>query len=379
MSPIDQGVNQKYTNQDGSFFPDMTETEVIPFYLGKGGFDTVFSTKLEPVMHNLNQGVLLWIHASHGIQAECGATLFWDPEQGFNQHKIVKLFAGARKEENPWRGYDWELGSTQEPDTMSMDYYGFWPLTNKRSLILPATGLDYVLARKPIREKINAILDFIRIIPFRLNTDNLYDGLTGTISFSKYPLVRKNASQMEDLLDNLHSMGFITSICQTSNTYFHLMMIRHGSVFQVQDPWPTSWYGAIWRQSIPRDIILGDTVGEAYVKGISHVGILYIGDNGGPPQWWWDTAENVVYFGDPDLRMYVPETDYSDANHWERPQTLRFNADMDIGGHMPFGSTQYPHKIESNIPLDQVIIILVVIAVFCIIIVYFVLVRKKKK
>jgi hypothetical protein len=245
-------------------------------------------------------------------------------------------------------------------------------------LILPATGFDYVLARKPIREKLNRVLDLIRIIPVRFRTENLYDGLTGTLSYSKYPLVKKNASQMEPLMDNLHSAGFITSICQTSNTYFHLLMIRHGSVFQVQDPWPTSWYGAVWRQSIPRDIILGDTVGEAYVKGMSHVGILYLGDNGGPPQWWWDSAENVVYFGDPDLRMYVPENEYSDQNTWERPEALRFTPELNLNGHMPFGAQKHPHKITPATFLDQLLWVILIIAILLILLVIGLWVTKKQ-
>ncbi len=377
MNSIDQGINKKYYNQDGSYFPDMTESEVIPFYLNKGGFDAVFSTKLESVMDNLNQGVILWIHASHGMQYQCGSTLFWDPKEGFKKNRILGIFAGATKEDNPWRGYDWLLDSTKEPDTMSMDFEGILPFTNINGLFFPATGMDYVLARKPIRERINTLLDIIRIIPFRLNTENLYDGLTGTIAFSKYPLADKNASDMEILMDNLHSVGFITSICQTSTTYLHLMMIRHGSVFQVQDPWPTSWYGAIWRQSIPRDIILGNTVGEAYVKGMKHTGILYIGDNGGPPQWWWDSAENVVYFGDPNLRMYVPNNDFSKANTWEKPQTLRYDADIELDGHMPFGATNYPHKIV-QITFTERISWLLLVLIILIIIIGAIAVLKKK-
>ncbi len=370
LEEIDQGVNEKYYNQEGSFFPDMTESEVIPFYLQKGGFDTVFSTKLEAVADNLNTGVILWIHASHGVQQNCGMTLFWDPEEGYKGHPFSAAVAGALKEDNPWRGYDWLLGSTEEPDTMSMDFKGIIPFTNINSLFLPATGMDWVLARKPIRERINNLLDLIRIIPFRLKDENLYDGLTGTLSFSKYPLSNKNSLEMEELIDNLHSMGFITSICQTSNTYLQLMMIRHGSVFQIQDPWPTSWYGAIWRQSIPRDIILGDTVGEAYVKGMSHVGILYLGDNDGTSQWWWDSAENVVYFGDPDLRMYVPSTKYSDANHWVYPEIMPHQADMLLDGHAPFGSTSYPKSSLNNIMWDLISILLFAIAIVILLIVF---------
>ena len=111
---------------------------------------------------------------------------------------------------------------------------------------------------------------------------------------------------------------------------------------------------------------------------MSHVGILYLGDDGDPPQWWWDSAENVVYFGDPDLRMYVPGTDYSDANHWDRPQSLRYEADLDINGHMPFGSTEYPHKIESTLPLDQIILILIICIVLVLVVVGIILVKRKK-
>ena len=147
----------------------------------------------------------------------------------------------------------------------------------------------------------------------------------------------------------------------------HLAMIRHGSVFQVIDPWPTSWY-SYWDQTIPRDIILGDTIGEAYMKGISHVGILYATD---PPQWWWDITENVCFFGDPDLRAFVPNTQYSDANYWEKEDTksLRYDEDVSIGGHMPYGATGYPHEKEPITFWQQylwVIIALVVIVLLVI-------------
>jgi hypothetical protein len=371
MEPIDQGVNLKHLGVEGSYFPDISETEIVPFYLEKGGFDPVFSTAIEPVRTNLNNGVILWVHASHGLHKEGGKTLFWDPQTGFADHPLAGLVAGSKKESNPWRGYDWYFGSTEEPDTMSMDIKGIIPFTNYNPLIfpMPATGMDWVLARKPLREFVNRI-----ILPNRPNfpfpnIDNLYDGLTGTLSFSKYPLAWKNAQEIEQGLGNLHSLGFITSICQTSNTYLHLMMIRHGSVFQVQDPWPTSWYGAVWRQSIPRDIILGYTVGEAYARGIAHVGTLYLAD---PPQWWWDTMENVVYFGDPDLRMYVPDTAYSDQNHWRQDDTepLRYDATILIDGHAPYGPMWYPNETQPPTFLQEffwIIIAFITIAVLIVI------------
>jgi len=374
MEPIDQGVNKKHYGKSGAYFPDISETEIVPFYLNKGGFDTVFSTELESVADNLNKGVILWVHASHGTQGKGGKTLFWDPSAGFEKHKLVKPFAGAIKEINPWRGYDWLLGCTEEPDTMSMDMQGFIPYTNHESFLIPATGMDWVLARKPVREFLNKIIPFFD--PFEV--DDLYDGLTGTVEYSKYPLVWKNASEIEIHLENLHSVGFITSICQTSNTYLHLTLIRHGSVFQVQDPWPTSWYGAVWRQSIPRDIVLGNTVGEAYEKGISHVGTLYLPEE---PQWWWDTAESVVYFGDPDLRMYVPDTKYSDSNNWEKEDTtpLRYDAELLVDGHMPFGAVSYPHEKEPSTLLQQYLwVILASVLIIILLITARLLGRKQK-
>ena len=154
------------------------------------------------------------------------------------------------------------------------------------------------------------------------------------------------------------------------------MLVRHGSVFQVQDPWPTSWYGAVWRQSIPRDIALGYTVGEAYARGISHVGTLYITD---PPQWWWDTAENVVYFGDPDLRVFVPSTEYSDANHWEKPDALRYDEALIIDGHMPFGATSYPHEKEPVTFWQQYLWVIVALAVIVILLIAALSLGRKQK
>ena len=50
--------------------------------------------------------------------------------------------------------------------------------------------------------------------------------------------------------------------------------------------------------------------------------------------------ENVVYFGDPDLRLYVPGTEFSDTNNWEKPESLRYDKDLSINqkSHLFFGS-----------------------------------------
>lgn len=358
--PIDEGLMEKYTGLKGAIFPDMTESEIIPAYLRRGGYDVAFSTALEPVAENLNRGVILWIHSSHGLHTNGGSTLFWEPQTGFNEYdpisKLFGLFAGAVKEENPWRGYEWYFGSTEEPDTMSMDIIGTIPFTNIRFPL--KTGLDYSLARKPIKEFLNRIIPF-----FKFEVDDRYDGVVGSIYFSRYQCVEKNASQIEALLGNLHSVGFITSICQTSNTYFHLSLIRHGSVFQIQDPWPTSWYGTVWRQSIPRDIILGCTIGEAYVNGISYVGILYITE---PPQWWWDVMENVVLFGDPDLRIWVPSAEYSNKNHWEEEDIEPLeDIEESIDGHTLYGAENYPHEKRDYKIFIAIIIAIIFITIAC--------------
>ncbi len=377
MEPIDQGTIKKYTGKDGAYFPDMSETEIVPLYLRRGGFDPVFSTQFEAVAENLNRGVILWLHASHGAHDKGGHTDFWDPQTGFQSHKLLKPFAGAVKETNPWRGYDWFLGSTEEPDTMSMDVKGIIPFTNRDSLIWPATGFDYVLARKPVREMLNKIIPLID--PFKV--DNLYDGVTGSLFFTRWPIHVVYATEMDDVFGNLHSAGFITNICQTANTYFQLNLIRHGTVFQVEDPWATSWYATVWRQSIPRDIALGYTVGEAYTRGISHVGILYLGGGiEGGPQWWWDTAESVIYYGDPDLRLFTPSTEYSSNNYWEKADTesLRYDEECSIDGHMPFGATSYPHE-RQQLPFWQEYIVLTIALILLVILVIALLVIGIKK
>ena len=371
MEAIDDGSIEKYTCNQGSYFPDMTISEVVPFYLEKGEYDVAYSTKLEYVVKNLNSGVIMWIHNSHGSKGNGGSTLFWNPVEGFKKNKypsslLARFFAKAKSEENPWRGYEWVLGSTEEPDTMTMDIKGFFPFTNLRIAGLPPTGQAWVVARKPVREFLNSIIPIFN--PF--NVDNLYDGVVGSLTHSTFTLKSYNSIKIEEDLENLHSAGFITGICETSNTYFHTMLIRHGTVFQIQDPWPTSWYSSVWLNTIPRDIILGYTAGEAYTRGIAHVGILYLGGagvNGNEPQWWWDDAENVIFFGDPDIRIFVPSTEYSDLNNWEKPNALTFEDDLSVDGHIPFGANSYPHAKSPISFLDKYLLFIVLFAVIVII------------
>ncbi|MEA2055798.1 MAG: hypothetical protein U9O49_03075, partial [Candidatus Thermoplasmatota archaeon] len=127
--------------------------------------------------------------------------------------------------------------------------------------------------------------------------------------------------------------------------------------------------------------ILGDTVGEAYNKGISHVGILHIGDVEEGPRFWWDNNENVLYYGDPDLRMFVPSTEYSDANHWEKDdvQPIRYDEELTINGHMPFGATDYPNEREPVTLLQEYLGIIVALAIIVALVIVFAVVSKKKK
>lgn len=286
-NPIDDGVNAKY-NQDGSYWPDMTMADVVPFYAEKVGCDSVYSTNFDITMDNLNRGSIMWLEGMHGgSRSGLGVVGFWNPDQ---------------TETNPWRGYE-KGGGTEEnaadesgPDTMTME-------ENTAADVTPAT-----------RDRHDGVVIAIA------------EQATQTTSYDGY--------DFDNSLKNIHSAGFSGTSCLIANTFLHLSLIRHGSVFQVIDPWLTSWYSAFAVETFLRDIALGDSVGEAYEKGIRHVGIQYLTNS-----WWWDIFENVVYFGDPDLRVFTPK--YS----WDKPETLEFGSN--IGGHNPFGASSHPHEIES--------------------------------
>ena len=95
------------------------------------------------------------------------------------------------------------------------------------------------------------------------------------------------------------------------------------------------------------------------------VGVEYLVD-----QWWWDLNENVVYYGDPDLRVWVPSTEYSDANHWEREdvQPLKWDGseDLYVDGHMLYGASVYPHAKK---PLEMPVLIVIAIIIIAVIVV----------
>ena len=286
----------------------------------------------------------MFISHTHGTSADSGLLITWDPKSSLLGS--IPIF-GFVKEENPWRGYDWYLGSTEEPDTMTMEVHGIIPaiLANPELNGLLPIGEDYWPSERPVIEKLSKIPILKWFLPkgWR-DLEGYKDGIIGshTISGLATSHTQWTGYTMDDGLDNIYSCGWINSACLPAYNYMHLTMVRHGSAFQVIDPWKTSWY-AYWSLTIPRDIVLGKTIGEAYAEGIKHVGIQYAGEN---PVWWWDSEQNVCFFGDPDLRVFVPGTDYSTENNWKQDETkpMDYDEKASINGHMPFGATAYPHE-----------------------------------
>ncbi len=293
-NPIDKGVNQYGENAGGQHWPDMVISEVVPFYGEKAGYDSVYSTAWPQVAENLNRGVLLWIEGAHGSNSGGGRIGFWNGE--------------IQQEENPWRAYE-KGGCTEEID-----------IINEQGEIWWAAGPDTVRSDRNLGA----------------DAEPGYDGLVTAILEQVDHTTSTNGYQFDEDIDNLHSVGISGSSCLISNSYLHIAMIRHGSVFQVIDPWLTSWYSNFAIQTFMRDIALGMTVGEAYANGIHHVGIEYL-----TGQWWWDIFENVVYFGDPDLRVYSP------AYSWEEPESLSVEG-LNFGGHTPEGASDHPEEISAN-------------------------------
>jgi hypothetical protein len=146
------------------------------------------------------------------------------------------------------------------------------------------------------------------------------------------------------------------------------------------DPWATSWYSDVWQNGVPRGIALGQTIGEIYSEGISKVGILYISE---PPQWWWDQAENVCLYGDPDLRIWVPSTEYSSNNHWSigDVESVQYNEDEGfyIDGHMPFGAENHPNAREPASLMGQLTWIVIIVAILAVAIIGGIVLIKKKR
>ena len=293
-------------------FPDLDSSEVIPHYLEQLGYGQAFTTTFEKTTENLNRGAIMWLEVMHGGHTYSGVVGWWDEE-------------GAT-EQNPWRGYEETgvpmgstevlrlRGSTEDPDVVTMSKH---------------VGLDVVPG--------------VDEGPLGVRPTN-HDGVIIAISQQGQTEYSEDGLVMDEAFENLHSMGFSGGSCLIANTYLQLMMVRHGSVFQVIDPWLTSWYSAVAMNLFMRDLYYGYTVGQAYERGISHVGIDYLNEG-----WWWDIFENLVYFGDPDLYLFTPK------DKWDEPAPLQAGAVL--GGHSPFGSEGHPHATGSGLWMDALAIL----------------------
>ncbi len=288
-------------------YPDLDSSEVIPHYLEKCGYGNVFTTTFEKTTENLNRGAIMWLEVMHGGHTNSGVVGWWQEE-------------GA-KEGNPWRGYEESgiptgtetmrlRGATDDPDVVTMSKHVGLDITPGFG---PQTGAG--------------------IIPER------HDGVVIAIAQQGQTGYTETGLVMDEAFGNLHSMGFSAGSCLIANTYLHLMMVRHGSIFQVIDPWLTSWYSAFAMDMFVRDIYYGHTVGDAYERGISHVGIEYLIDG-----WWWDIFENLVYYGDPDLTVFSP------VHRWEEPDHLEKGAVID--GHSPYGAGDHPRAVGNGLIWD---------------------------
>ncbi|MBN1539016.1 MAG: hypothetical protein JW939_02645 [Candidatus Thermoplasmatota archaeon] len=288
-------------------YPDLHSSEIVPAYIEACDYGTVYSTTFEKTMENLNRGTIMWLEVMHGGHTNSGVVGWWD-ERGAS-------------EANPWRGYEESgapigtttqvlRGATDDPDVVTMSKH---------------VGLDITPGFGPITD--------LDIIPER------HDGVVIAIAQQSQTEYSEDGLVMDGALENLHSMGFSAGSCLIANTYLHLMLVRHGSIFQVIDPWLTSWYSAFAMNMFVRDIYYDRTVGDAFERGISHVGIQYLVDG-----WWWDIFENLVFFGDPDLKVYSPKND------WAEPGSLQKGAVID--GHSPFGSRDHPNATYTGILWD---------------------------
>jgi hypothetical protein len=397
----------------GAYYPDQSETEVIPFYATKAGYSNVFSTNFEYVIENLNRGVLIWVLNSHGDYHSGGNVGMWDPENPYVY------------EENPWRAYEpvmfkpghfrtyihWlfyiyyhmlgdglnieipilktlsqlrpvklqllpEIGSTDNPDVAHINpqlvYINkIW--TPIRSII----QMHDLWATRGVSIYRDRILRPLKSLSQGLPLINFYDG-DGKVTVSPrsgswLTQTHYDGIDFDNNLENLHSMGVNSISCLPATTYLHLTWMRHGTSYQIIDPWVTTDWAASWTQLIIKRYALGDTIGEAYEKGMRACGPqLLVG------QWWWDIWENVCLFGDPNLRVYVPDTEFSNDNNWERPELLSYDDSINIDGHMPFGATNYPHKREIVTRAPYILIIGIIVIILILIVVGLSLSGRKK-
>jgi len=388
--PIDQGVVE---GKVAAYYPDIHESEVTPIYCNKAGYDNVFSTNFEKCIENLNDGVIMWMESCHGHEQNYGGLSMWDPDSPYvdesNPWRVYdRVFAGARnwKELGQYiidgRG-DFKYISPNIRNLLGslLKIIGFFP-----NMLLP----DVASTENPDAESSNPYIagipflgpylfdgfhwapaqdkSFSRLlskIPLLGRAFRVYgDGTVIDASMAGEDVIRTyNGIEFDDKLDNLHSLGLNSCSCLAAGTFWQQTMLRHGCSYLIVDPWTTSWYSSLWFQNIPRQLALGYTIGETYESGMELVGAEYLINH-----WWWDLNENVLFFGDPDLRVYTPSTEYSNKNYWtkEETQPIRYEKDLSINGHALFGADDHPHAMEPKTFLSQYGAI--IIAIFSILI-----------
>jgi len=360
--PIDDGV----TDKAGAYYPDMSESEVIPFYATKAGYDNVYSTNFDAAVEDLNRGVLIWVENCHGWGGEGGLISMWDTSNPYIH------------EENPWRAYEPillkpghyrdflhyivyaltghasaltkelikfhifpEVGSTQNPDVSAVNVQ---PLRMRFNGFIKKLGfpIDFwsshgiVVYWNRLRHPLQYRFEGLPIV-------NFYGG-DGKVTISprsgQFTMKTESGIDFDNALENLHSCGLNTISCLPAYSYLHMTWLRHGMAYQIIDPWTTTDWAGIWTQMLIKRFAMGDTLGQAYERGMRACGPEFL-----VGQWWWDKWENVELFGDPCLRVYVPGTNYSANNHWEQGDTmaLPYQAGFSVDGHAPFGTTQHPN------------------------------------
>jgi hypothetical protein len=396
--PIDDGAAP---GKSGAYYPDMSETEVIPFYATKAGYDNVYSTSFKAVVEDLNRGVILWMEDCHGYFTNSGSICMWDPNNPYVH------------EENPWRAYEpimlypghlrdfvhWifyaladvnptpltsefikfhlfpEIGSTENPDVSAVNPDRVL-LNNLVKKVIPLIDLwgphGIVIYRDALLHPLKSIIEGKPIV-------NIYqgDGKVITASTSGHYVERwMNGTEFDDGLENMHSVGINTASCYPAYTYLHMTWMRHGATYVIIDPWSTSDWAGIMTQMLLKRFAMGDTIGQAHELGMRAIGPEPI-----VGQSWWDTLENIELFGDPNLRPFVPGKDYSSNNYWEQKDTLplSYGADTSLDGHMPFGATSYPNERKPLTFWDQYLWLIVILLLSVILAIAAVFITRKKK
>ncbi|NIP36724.1 MAG: hypothetical protein GWN18_17315, partial [Thermoplasmata archaeon] len=121
------------------------------------------------------------------------------------------------QEANPHRAYEEYpqnlFGATDDPDVVTLDKY---------------TGLDTTPCISPITP--------VGLIPER------HDGVVIAYINQDPQTYGVRGTDLHADLGNLHSTGLVAGSCSISNTFLQLTLVRKGCIFQIIDPWLTSWY-----------------------------------------------------------------------------------------------------------------------------------------